>query len=98
MVVASQQTLALHADKVKTLLNETFKQAQLLYQDENRVTTIAHLYDLLPEDVESWLSYTKWSKKIELKPDVLAETTATLKDLGLVHQKFKAEDTYHKLR
>jgi ABC-type nitrate/sulfonate/bicarbonate transport system substrate-binding protein len=97
VVVASKQTLALHADKVKTLLNETFKQAQLLYQDENRVATIAQLYDLLPEDVEQWLSYTKWGKNIELKPEVLADTTATLKDLGLVHQKFKTEDTFHEL-
>jgi hypothetical protein len=43
------------------------------------------------------LSYTKWGKNIELKPEVLADTTATLKDLGLVHQKFKTEDTFHEL-
>ncbi len=97
VVVASQQTLALHADKVKTLLEETFQQAQNLFHDPNRVETIAQQFDLLPEDVEAWLSYTKWGKNIELKKDVLAETTETLKDLGLVHQKFNFKDTFHLL-
>jgi len=97
VVVASDQTLALHADKVKILIEETLSQAQNLYNDPNRVDVIASKYDLLPEDVESWFTYTKWGKNIELKKDVLAETTDTLKDLGLVHQKFKPKDLYFEL-
>ena len=97
VVVASHQTLTLHADKVKTLLEETFKQAQKLYQAPDRVETIAEQFGLAPEDVKEWLSYTKWGEKIELKQDVLAETTETLKDLGLVHQKFNVSVTFHQL-
>ncbi len=95
VVVASHQTLTLHADKVKLLLEETFKQAQKLYNDPERVAIISKQFDLLPEDVEEWLSYTRWGRKIELKKDVLVETTDTLKDLGLVYQKFNPEDLYH---
>lgn len=97
VVVASHQTLALHADKVKILLEETFKQAQHLFQAEDRVEVIAEKFGLEPADVKEWLSYTKWCKKIELKQDVLAETTEVLKDLGLVHQKFRVEDSFHEL-
>jgi len=97
VVVASHQTLTLHADKVKSLLEETFKQAQLLFNDPNRIDIISKQYDLKAEDVKEWLTYTKWSQHIDLKKSVLTETTATLKELGLVHQKFNAEDTYHTL-
>ncbi len=97
VVVASEQTLALHADKVKALLETTFAQAQQLTADDGKVEKIAQLYDLKPEDVAEWLSYTRWSQGIDLKKDVLAETTETLKDLGLVHQKFKPENLYHTL-
>lgn len=97
VVVASNQTLALHADKVKALLLETFKQAQKLFHDPNRIDIISQQYDLKPEDVKEWLTYTKWSQKIDLKKEVLAETTDTLKDLGLVHQKFKVENCFHEL-
>ena len=93
----SPVTKPLHADKVKALLEETFKQAQILYQSADRVEIIAEQFGLEPDDVEEWLSYTKWGNKIELKKNVLAQTTDTLKDLGLVHQKFKVEDTYHEL-
>ena len=97
VVVASDKTLALHAEKVKALIEETLAQAQKLFNDPNRIEVIASGYDLLPEDVESWFSYTKWGKKIELNQTMLAETTETLKDLGLVHQKFKVDDAYHQL-
>lgn len=94
VVVASDQTLALHADKVKLLIESTLKQAQSLYNDPDKVDIVAQKYDLLPEDVGAWFSYTKWAKNIELKKDVLAETTETLKDLGLVHQKFSYRNLY----
>ena len=97
VVVASHQTLALHADKVKTLLQETFAQAQKLYNDPNRIDIISKQFDLLPEDVEEWLTYTRWSSEINLKKDVLTDTTETLKDLGLVHQRFKVSDLYETL-
>ncbi len=97
VVVASHQTLALHADKVRSLLEETFAQAQKLYQDPDRINIISKTFDLQPEDVEAWLSYTRWSNQIDLKKTVLAETTDTLKDLGLVHQKFKVEETYQEI-
>ncbi len=97
VVVASHQTLVLHADKVKTLLQETFAQAQNLYNDPNRIDIISKQFDLLPEDVEEWLTYTRWSSEINLKKDVLTDTTETLKDLGLVHQRFKVSDLYETL-
>ncbi len=97
VVVASHQALVLHADKVKTLLEKTFGQAKRLFNDPGNIQTIAQKYDLLPEDVTEWLSYTRWSEHINLKKDVLIETTDTLKDLGLVHQKFKPADLYHEL-
>ncbi|WP_154222821.1 substrate-binding domain-containing protein [Marinicella rhabdoformis] len=97
VVVASQQTLALHADKVKALLETAFGQAQKLTADPDKVEKIAQLYDLKSEDVAEWLSYTKWSASIDLKEGVLNDTTETLKDLGLVHQKFTPKNLYHKL-
>ena len=95
VVVASEQTLALHADKVKALLETTFAQAQKLSNDPNKVEQIAELYDLKEEDVTEWLSYTRWSESVDLKKEVLEETSETLKDLGLVHQKFKSKNLYH---
>lgn len=94
VVVASDKTLALHSDKVHQLIKTTLKHATKLYNDPNRVQIIANKFDLLPEDVEAWFSYTKWAKNIELKKNVLAETTETLKDLGLVHQKFSYKKLY----
>mgnify|MGYP000368522785 FL=1 len=95
VVVASQQTLALHADKVKALLETTFAHAKKLSNDPEKVEQIAQLYDLKKEDVAEWLSYTRWSESVDLKKEVLEETSETLKDLGLVHQKFDSKDLYH---
>lgn len=97
VVVASHQTLTLHADKVRILLEETFAQAQKLYNDPNRIDIISQTFDLQAEDVEAWLDYTRWSTHIDLKKNVVAETTETLKDLGLVHQKFRVEETYEEI-
>ena len=92
VVVASIQTLTLHRDLVEQLVNTAFKKAQELFTAEDRVQKIAQFYDLLESDVEEWLSYTRWCQQIELKQDILDETTAILKEVGLVHQKFDTKD------
>ncbi|WP_395374052.1 substrate-binding domain-containing protein [Marinicella sp. W31] len=92
VVVASIQALTLHSDLIKKMMETVFDQADILFNDPDRIAKIAHFYDLLESDVEEWLSYTRWCKNIELKHEVLEETTSILKEVGLVHQKFDCKD------
>ena len=92
VVVASIQALTLHSELIEKMMETVFEQAQILFNDAERVAKIADFYDLQAPDVEEWFSYTRWCNKIEIKQDVLDETTAILKEVGLVHQKFDSKD------
>ncbi len=94
VIVASNKTLTLHADRVTALMKIVFKHAHLLSQSPYRVSRIASRYELEETDIESWLSYTRWCDKIHLSKSVLNETTETLKELGLVHQLFDTQQLY----
>lgn len=94
VIVASDRTLMLHAERVQALLKVVFKHAQLLSQSPYRVSRIASSYELEEDDVRAWLSYTRWCDRVHLEPAILENTTDTLKELGLVHQLFEPKQLY----
>ncbi len=84
MVAATDEILSARAVEVKRLLGVVQAHCLALATNPDAANLISHRYGLLPQNVQDWLSHTRWNIDFQLPEQSFISVWATLQQAGIV--------------
>jgi ABC-type nitrate/sulfonate/bicarbonate transport system substrate-binding protein len=96
VIVANPTVLKQHAAIIGKLRDMVYLQSIENLQKTEFPLLLSEKYKIKLEDIKAWLLQTSWAKDERISKKVLEESMESLKDLGLIQKKIKAEDLIFK--
>lgn len=93
MIAASDKVLESYPHQIKTLLKQINKSCEYLMHSEKAAEMISERYHLQLQDVNEWLSQTRWNTDWSLPTRALNKVVDVLSSLELVPNKSKGAGT-----
>jgi len=98
VIVARDELLASHPDKVKAMLGALNQQCKMVSESEDSVARIADRYKLEVEEVAKWKALTKWSEDFVCPSEAIQKTIQYVNRLGIADApEAISEDVWHAL-
>ncbi|MEM8886974.1 MAG: substrate-binding domain-containing protein [Bacteroidota bacterium] len=89
MIAVREEVFENRSKDLQKLLDVINRKCKALMKDPDAVSTIAHRYDLEPEQVAIWFELTKWSTDLSIPTQSLLKTQEALLKAGIVEKKMK---------
>ena len=92
MIAVREEVFEKRSKELQNLLDIINRKCKALMKDPDAIDTIAHRYDLEPEQVAIWFALTKWSTDLSIPTQSLLKTQEALLKAGIVEKKMKLNE------
>ena len=92
VMVVRNELLINKSECIKKLQQAILQATKEISKQDGLNQVISERYDLLIEDVDKWLSLTKWTQSTSVKKSILSKAVSTLYDLKIINTQITPQE------